>query len=205
MREGIVFRILFFSLLLMILAACSQKITKQPGFVYHENVRSVEYYPLEKGNAWTYDVLEYIPGEQKGKKSSLVTQVVKREGEQASLISGAQTLVYRVSDAGIFKENSGTPLIPQPIVEGQSWPIESGDAHGRGRIESTNEKVITPAGFFEHCLWIIEEYPEADTAIHYFFVPWIGLARIEEYVYFEGERFLHLQVNLRIFRVRKGE
>lgn len=205
MRKAIVFRILLFSFLLMISAACSREIVKQPGFVYHEDVRSVEYYPLEKGNAWTYDVLEYVPGEQKGEKSSLVTQVVKREGEQASLISGAQTLVYRISDAGIFKENSGTPLIPQPIVAGRSWPIVSGDARGRGRIESIDEKLITPAGFFDHCLWIIEEYPEADTAIHYFFVPWIGLARIEEYVYSEGESFLHLQVNLRIFRVRKGE
>jgi|GEM_PF-4192659 len=187
---------------LFLFSSCNKPVKQAERADFPKELKPVDYLPLNVGNSWTYEVRQFFIDGKAPKESSLLTKVIDNKNGEASVLSGDQIIKYKIKDSGIFKLSSKTLLIPQPINKDAEWDINIAGIHGKGKILSTSEKVITPTGLFENCLLIEERYSEDDLIIHYAYAPKVGLVRIEEYVIMDKKEFLHLQASLRIYTVQ---
>jgi hypothetical protein len=194
----------FCLLCLLALVSCNRQPETIKPFQYHPDVKAVVYYPLEVGNSWTFDVVEYnVDGSVAG-KDMLIIRVVSRNGEIVTLETGGKTIQYRITIQGILKHPSTIPLIREPVLAHAEWAISNQGVMGIGRIESVDGKFISNSGLFDHCLVVVEEYPEEGLRIKSEYAPRVGLARMEEYILVGDQSFLHLQATLRIYSVSSG-
>lgn len=188
-------------LALLSVGACTRPPDAVKPFIYHPDVTADVYYPLEPGNAWTYDVTIHNFESGADDHDVLITQVTGVEGEIVTVSSAGTPIQYRVTPRGIFKHPSEMPLIQLPIVPGAEWPIHIQDLHGVGRIERVDARIEVAGHFFEHCLVVVEDFAEAGIRIRYEYAPRVGLLRMEELFLVEGESYPHLQATLRIYKV----
>lgn len=199
-------KIWLFSMVLLLMAvvlfSCNKEVVKSEKSVTSEILSAESYLPLKKGNSWTYEVREFFNKDKAAQPGSLLTKVIENNNGQVTVLSGDQIVKYQIKNEGIFKQTSNTILIPSKISKGMQWEIEIAGIKGKGTVKSTNEQVVTPAGLFEHCLVIEERFDDDGLFILYSYAPFIGLARIEEYVIMDEKEYLHIQANLRVYNVQ---
>ncbi len=121
--------------------------------------RAANLFPLEKGNAWAYDV-------DLGEKQSTlaVTRVVKVERGLAEVEVGQKLTRYEVRHEGIWRPQYGVWLLRNPVKDGQQWETVAG---GKARVHALAAPTQTPAGTFADCVRIDEELKEAHVQTTY--------------------------------------
>lgn len=150
-------------------------------------VTSNEYFPLELGNAWVYEIAlagqppEYV-------LQTLVSGVLDETGGQVFVVSEVdgslepgdrrdQPATYQLRDGGIFCLESEAYLLPSSVANGQTWPAGSSEEKGSSRIVSTNASVKALGQRFEGCLIVERNEPQEDRRIEFTFAPGVGLVR----------------------------
>lgn len=152
------------------------------------------FYPLESGNAWSYDV-------DTGDASTTlaVTRVEGRDGTEARVRTGAEVVRYEVLEDGIRTVPEGAWLFRAPLVVGSEWPAPGGR---HAQVVSIDAEVTAPAGSFEGCLDVLETGGELDLEIRTVYCPGVGPVRVESTMRSSvSERRLTVTATLRGYRV----
>lgn len=141
-----------------------------------------EYYPLDVGWRWAYDV-------QRGRENILAIYAVrKREAGEAVLEAGNETIVYEVTPAGIARatpsseaqkrEGAADFLLRSPVAPGARWPITEGWA----AVVAVGQTVDVPAGKFANCITIEETRAGPRRLVRTTYAPGVGPVTIESQV-----------------------
>jgi hypothetical protein len=152
------------------------------------------FYPLESGNAWSYDV-------DTGDASTTlaVTRVEGRDGMEARVRTGAEVVRYEVLEDGIRTVPEGAWLFRAPFVVGSEWPAPGGR---RAQVVSIDAEVSAPAGSFEGCLDVLETGGDLDLEIRTVYCPGVGPVRVESTMRSSvSERSLTVTATLRGYQV----
>ncbi|NOZ85620.1 MAG: hypothetical protein GXP49_05050 [Deltaproteobacteria bacterium] len=165
---------------------CASLAGKAGTFKFRKGVRATEYYPLEKGWAWSYDVKVFSP--DKGEQSVLsTTRVVEASENNRVLKVGRQTYTYILDNKGILKKEAGYHLLREPIVKGASWKIDVNGVKGEVTITDVHAELTTPAGTFTECVVTEEKVPELNSLVRTVFAPGVGIAKVEEFGLVQGK------------------
>ena len=151
-------------------------------------------YPLEAGNAWSYDV-------DTGEASTTlaVTRVEAREGDQARVRTGTKVVRYELAPEGLRTLPDGAWLFRTPFAIGAEWAAPGGRI---ARIVSVDAVAETPAGSFEGCLQILETGGELDLEIRTVYCPGVGPVSVESTMRSNvSERSLTVRATLRGYEV----
>ncbi len=140
LRRPVVFAIAAF-----LFAACGGA----PEVQETQDLNSRALFPLAPGYVWSYNVVTGV-----GPDALAITRVVRAEGTHFEVQNdGGDPIHYDVREDGIFRSQSETYLLRDPIAVGQEWQAAAGRT---ARVRSTGEQVETNAGNFSDCV-IIEE------------------------------------------------
>jgi len=181
----------------LLASGCVQE-TKVESFQYHEGVTPSDYYPLEVGWAWSFDLTVHAP---EGVQQILsTTKVVSADGERRVLRSGQSEFAYRVGVDGIVKEQANYAVLRGPIRTGTSWPLELADGmQGELRITDVHATVETPAGRFSECVVTEESVPALQLLVRTTFAPGVGIVRLQEYGLVEDQQIPTRELVLKAF------
>ncbi len=149
-----------------------------------------QYYPLEPGWRWAYDVER---GSEGGAEQILAVYSVKeRSGTTAVLEAGGETIRYEVLEAGIARlaaapeadKRAGAQdfLLRSPIRAGARWPI----ADGTATVTAVGRSVTVPAGTFANCVTIEEAKDTPPRLIRTTYAPAVGPVMIDSLVQIPG-------------------
>ncbi len=125
-----------------------------------------DLYPLQAGNAWSYDV-------DTGDSSTTLgtTRVEAFDGRVAEVHTGRAVVRYEVLPEGIRVPPEDAWLLRAPLVEGATWPGRGGRT---ARLNSTDASIETPAGRFERCVEIIETGGQLELEVRTVYCPQVG-------------------------------
>lgn len=107
-----------------------------------------DLYPLQTGNAWSYDVDTGEPS-----TTLAITRVEAFDGRLAQVRSGQTVVRYEVLAEGIRVPPGDAWLIRAPLENGATWPGRGGRV---ARVISTNATIETRAGAFDRCVEVLE-------------------------------------------------
>ena len=126
----------------------------------------VDLYPLQAGNAWSYDV-------DTGEASTTlgITRVEAFDGRIAEVHTGRVVVRYEVLSEGIRVPPGDAWLIRAPLVEGATWPGRGGRT---ARLVSTDTTVETPAGTFDRCVEVVETGGKLELEVLTVYCPQVG-------------------------------
>lgn len=132
--------------MLMVLVGCGPAQTPEDA----EPVTVDRLYPLGEGQVWSYNV--DTGGDEP--PTLAISRVVAVEGNRYEVQNNrSDTVRYEVRPEGIYAVATESWLIRNPIEEGREWPAGSGRT---ARIASTDVRIDTAAGTFEHCVRVEE-------------------------------------------------
>lgn len=140
--------------------AAAERPTRQTALT----VRSL--YPLQKGNAWSYDV---DTGD--GTAILAITRVTAVRGNVVEVVTGETPSNYELRPDGIWRVERGAYLLRAPIAVGESWPSGGGLT---ATIARTGISVETTAGHFDRCVEIREDGTTTGGTIHTTYCPEVG-------------------------------
>jgi len=125
-----------------------------------------DLYPLQAGNAWSYDV-------DTGEASSTLatTRVEGFEGHIATVRTGRVVVRYEVLPEGIRVPPDNEWLVRAPLIEGATWPGRGGRT---ARLASTGTTVETAAGKFERCMEVLETGGKLEFEVRTVYCPGVG-------------------------------
>jgi len=125
-----------------------------------------ELYPLDTGNAWSYDV-------DTGEASTTlaITRVEAFDGRIAEVHTGRAIVRYEVLAEGIRVPPGAEWLLRAPLVEGATWPGRGGRT---ARLISTDTSVETPAGSFDRCVEVLEVGGKLELEVRTVYCPGVG-------------------------------
>jgi len=151
------------AVLLCLAAACAGK---SPPPRAHTAIEPSDLYPLQTGNAWSYDV-------DTGEASTTlaVTRVEAFDGRIAEVRSGRTVVRYEVLAEGIRVPPGDEWLVRAPLEEGSTWPGRGGRT---ARLISTNAKVETRAGKFGGCVEVLETGGKLEVEVRTVYCPGVG-------------------------------
>jgi len=148
---------------LCVVAACAgQSGTHSPPAAFDPS----EFYPLQAGNAWSYDV---DTGE--ARTTLGITRVESFDGRIATVQTGRAVVRYEVLPEGIRVPPDDAWLIRGPLAEGATWPGRGGRS---ARLTSLEVRVDTPAGKFERCIEVVETGGKLDLEVSTVYCPRVG-------------------------------
>lgn len=127
-------------------------------------VRSL--YPLQKGNAWSYDV---DTGD--GTAILAITRVTQVRGNVIEVVTGQTASHYELRPDGIWRVERRAYLLRAPVAVGQRWASGGGLT---ATITRTGVRVETTAGQFDRCVEIREEGTVTGGTIHTTYCPDVG-------------------------------
>jgi hypothetical protein len=114
---------------------------------------AAELYPLEPGDAWSYEVVDAA-----GEKTLTVSRVIDRQGARARVDSGGGKIQeLEVTAEAITRRPSGAVALRMPIVTGNRWSLPDG---GEAEIARVDARAEVPAGTYEPCVAVEERYPD---------------------------------------------
>jgi len=125
-----------------------------------------DLYPLQTGNAWSYDV-------DTGEASTTlgIIRVEAFDGRIAEVHTGRAVVRYEVLPEGIRVPPSNAWLVRAPLVEGATWPGRGGRT---AFLISTGTTVQTPAGAFDRCMEVLETGGKLDLEVRTVYCPGVG-------------------------------
>ena len=129
-------------------------------------------YPMGEGYIWTYDIDTQTEITALG-----ISRVMGISGDLVRVAAdGGDERTYELREDGIYRPDSSTWLIREPIAVGQEWPSGGGRT---ARITSISEAVDVAAGHFTRCVEITEEGGEAGLRVRTVYCPDVGPAIVE--------------------------
>jgi hypothetical protein len=151
------------AVLLCLAAACAGRSPSAPA---HTAIEPSDLYPLQTGNAWSYDV-------DTGEASTTlaVTRVEAFDGRIAEVRSGRTVVRYEVLAEGIRVPPGDEWLVRAPFEEGATWPGRGGRT---ARLISTNATVETRAGNFGGCVEVLEIGGKLEVEVRTVYCPGVG-------------------------------
>jgi hypothetical protein len=151
---------------------------------------AADFYPLEPGWKWAYDL------EKDGQHMLAVYAVLERTPDTAIVQAGDERLVYAIGRDGVAQKDGATIgdfVLRNPIVLGAEWSVFAGKA----RIASVDERISLPSGDYEHCL-IVETLRTDPTRLsRTTFAPGVGPISIEVQVQSQGRFVTTMRASLR--------
>jgi len=172
-------------------------------FRYHEGVTPSDYYPLEMGCAWSYNVTVHAPDGQKQILST--TKVVGGDGADVWLRTGQNDFTYRVDEQGILKVQANYYLLRGPIRPDASWQLSLQGMDGTLKITDVHATVETPAGTFQECVVTEEVVPGLDNKVLTTFAPGVGVVKIEEFGMAGGQQIPLREAELMAFETAESK
>ena len=151
-------------------------------------------YPLQKGNAWSYDV-------DTGDASTTlaVTRVLAFDGRIAEVQTGDAIVRYEVDAEGIRVPSEDAWLIRAPLREGATWTARGGRT---ARLASERLPVSTRAGSFDDCVAVLETGGRLELEVRTVFCPGVGPVTVDSTLYLESsDRMLTVSARLRGYQV----
>ena len=130
-----------------------------------------DLYPLQSGNAWSYDV-------DTGEASTTlaITRVESFDGHIAEVRTGHTVVRYEVLAEGIRVLPGVAWLIRAPLEEGATW---TGRAGRTARLISTDTAIETPAGTFDRCVEIVETGGQLELEVRTVYCPGVGPVSVD--------------------------
>ena len=150
-----------------------------------ETITPSDLYPLQTGNAWSYDV-------DTGDESTTlgIARVEAFDGRIAEVHTGRTVVRYEVLPEGIRVPPGDAWLIRAPLVEGATWAGRGGRT---ARLASIDMTVETPAGTFDGCVEVIEMGGKLELEVRTVYCPQVGPVRVSS--------TMHSNVSDRVARV----
>ena len=144
-------------------AACAGQ---SPPLSTRTPLEPAELYPLDTGNAWSYDV-------DTGEASATlaITRVEAFDGRIAEVHTGRAVVRYEVLAEGIRVPPGDEWLLRAPLVEGANWPGRGGRS---ARLISIQTSVETPAGSFDGCVEVLETGGKLELEVRTVYCPGVG-------------------------------
>ncbi|HEY0708108.1 MAG TPA: hypothetical protein VGG33_14990 [Polyangia bacterium] len=175
-----------FGLCLLLAASCATASPAAPVAEAPAPDDARQYYPLEPGWKWAYDV-------QRGTEQILAVYTVRaRQGSQAELQTGEETIRYEVRPEGIARasstgeEDKRTPstdyILRSPIRMGSRWPI----ADGQATITAVGQTITVPAGTFTNCVTVEEAREGPPRLVRTTYAPGVGPVSLDSLVQIPG-------------------
>ncbi len=129
-----------------------------------------DLYPLQTGNAWSYDV-------DTGDESTTlgIARVEAFDGRIAEVHTGRTVVRYEVLPEGIRVPPGDAWLIRAPLVEGATWAGRGGRT---ARLASIDMTVETPAGTFDGCVEVVEMGGKLELEVRTVYCPQVGPVRV---------------------------
>ena len=176
------------SLALAVLAGCrdSKTPTIQPPLA----LAPLDLYPLQPGNAWSYEV-------ETGERSPTlaVSRVESLRGSIATVLTGQTQVKYEIRDEGVYVVSDSAWLFRTPFELGATWPARGGRT---AQLVSTNANVQTPAGSFRGCLEVLETGGARGLEVRTVYCPFIGPVSVDSTMRSDvSERVLTVRARLR--------
>jgi hypothetical protein len=151
-------------------------------------------YPLQEGNAWSYDV-------DSGERSTTlaITRVESFDGRRARVRTGEATIEYEMRPEGIYVLSENVWLVRAPLREGATWPARGGRT---ATVVSMSVRVETAAGPLERCVEVLEVGGDLDLEVRTVYCPGVGPAAIASTMRSRvSERTLTVSARLRGYEV----
>ncbi len=171
-----------------LLAACASSGTRSTGAAQPPPEDAHQYYPLEAGWRWAYDI------ERGAERILAVYSVRGRTGDEVVIEAGGEEIRYRIHPQGIarpepeseFDKRESVPdfLIRSPVRPGERWQIAGGFAH----VTRVGQRVTVPAGTFDNCLTVEEARESPPRLVRTTYAPGVGPVMIESLAQVPGGR-----------------
>jgi hypothetical protein len=129
----------------LVSGCASTTTTKAPAAVAQKDLRAADYYPLEPGWRWAYDL------EKDGDKMLAVYSVLERTADTATIQAGDDRLTYAITPEGIAQKDGPTVgdfVLKNPPLMGGEWPVQGGTA----KVVAAGQQVTVAAGKFDNCV-----------------------------------------------------
>jgi hypothetical protein len=125
-----------------------------------------DLYPLQTGNAWSYDV-------DTGEASTTlaVSRVHAFDGHIAEVHTGRAVVRYEVLTEGIRVSPGDAWLVRAPLEVGATW---SGRGGRTARLVSTDTVIETRAGTFDRCVEVLETGGKLELEVRTVYCPRVG-------------------------------
>lgn len=153
-------------------------------------VLASDYYPLDAGWKWAYDL------ERQGDHMLAVYSVLERTPESAILQAGEERIEYAVTGQGVAQKEGvtvGDFILKNPIVLGAEWNVFAGKA----RIISVNQTVTGPGGSYADCVVVEALRSEPTRLSRTTYAPGVGPVEIEVQVQSQGRLVTTMRASLR--------
>lgn len=153
---------------LSLLVACAGNTPPSP---QHVALVPSDLYPLQTGNAWSYDV-------DTGETSTTlaITRVEAFDGRVAEVHTGHSLVRYEVLPEGIRVLPGDAWLIRAPLEEGETWPGRAGRS---ARLVSTHATFATRAGTFDRCVEVVETGGKRELEVRTVYCPGVGPVAVD--------------------------
>lgn len=151
---------------------------------------AAEYYPLDAGWKWAYDL------ERDGTHLLAVYAVLERTPDTAIVEAGDQRMTYAVTPQGIAQKEGTTVgdfMLKNPVVLGAEWSVFAGTA----KIVAVDQTVSVPSGDYAHCLVVETLRREPTRLSRTTYAPGIGPVAIEVQVQSQGRFVTTMRASLR--------
>lgn len=124
----------------LLAAACASTPATGAAVASGGRARTAEdYYPLQPGWKWGYDI------ETGGETGFKAFAVLERTADTAILQAGDERITYAITAAGIAQKEGGTLgdfVLKNPVVLGNEWPV----ADGTAKVAAVDQTVTVPTG-----------------------------------------------------------
>lgn len=151
----------------LLVAACAP--TMRPASP--QTIEARDLYPLQTGNAWSYDVDTGEPS-----TTLAVTRVESFDGRIAEVRTGQTLLRYEVIREGIRVPSADEWVLRAPFEEGATWPGRGGRT---ARLVSMGLRVETRAGTFDNCVLVSETGGELELEVQTVYCAMVGPVLVE--------------------------
>lgn len=167
----------------------------RPPAVEVRGLAPTDLYPLQVGNAWSYDV---DTGDDT--TTLAITRVEAFDGRVAEVRTGRSTVLYEVLPDGIRVLPGDAWLLRVPLTEGAGWP---GPGGREARLISTGVSVETVAGSFTRCVEVSETGGELELEVRTVYCPAVGPVAVDSTMRSQvGDRAVTVSARLRGFDVQ---
>lgn len=169
---------------------CASSPSAVPGAAATKPRVAADYYPLDAGWKWAYDL------ERQGDHMLAVYSVLERTPESAIVQAGEERLEYAVTAAGVAQKEGvtvGDFVLKNPIMLGAEWTVFAGKA----KITSVTEHVSGASGAYQDCVVVETLRSEPTRLSRTTYAPGVGPVAIEVQVQSGGRFVTTLRASLR--------
>lgn len=149
-------------------AACGAKGPPPPAV---DAIDARDFFPLEAGNAWSYDVDTGDPS-----TTLAVSRVEAFDGHIAQVRTGDSVVHYEVRIEGVRVPSEDAWLIRAPLKPGATWPARGGRT---ARLVSIDAVASSQAGCFERCVEVLETGGRLELEVRTVYCPGVGPVSVD--------------------------